>query len=394
MRILTRHVVVEFAKIFFFALSLLTSCILIFFVFKQGHEEGLGLVQLMRLVPYVLPDALRFTVPGTALFAACTVFGRMSGANEIVAIKSLGISPWVVVWPVLVCSFFLSLASVWLNDVAVSWGHAGVQRVALEAIDEIVYGMLRVQRSYSSSKFTVNVKRVEGRRLIQPTLIFQDGSRSRSVTVRAEEAELRADHGTHVMVITCRNATIDLEGGGTARLDSIEREIPLADAGRKTDRSGLPTQMSLAAVYQRLPEKLEFIRRLEEVLAAKAAYQMLTGNFDNLAGDEWMGVGSQLSFAREMLHRFRAEPQRRYAGGFSCLCFVWVGIPMAIRLRNSDMLSSFFVCFLPILLVYYPLFSWSLDGAKVGNLHPAFLWLGNGVLALWGAWLMRRVLRY
>ena len=28
---------------------------------------------------------------------------------------------------------------------------------------------------------------------------------------------------------------------------------------------------------------------------------------------------------------------------------------MAIRLRNGDFLTSFFLCFLPILIVYYPL---------------------------------------
>ena len=67
---------------------------------------------------------------------------------------------------------------------------------------------------------------------------------------------------------------------------------------------------------------------------------------------------------------------------------------MAIRLRNSDFLTSFFACFLPILLVYYPVLALSLERAKSGSWPPATVWLANLLLVVWGLWLMRRVLRY
>ena len=77
-------------------------------------------------------------------------------------------------------------------------------------------------------------------------------------------------------------------------------------------------------------------------------------------------------------------PHRRWAGGFACLCFVLVGVPMAICLRNRDFLTSFFLCFLPILIVYYPLMIFGADQAKNGNLPTIFVWAGNGMLMLWG----------
>jgi lipopolysaccharide export system permease protein len=67
---------------------------------------------------------------------------------------------------------------------------------------------------------------------------------------------------------------------------------------------------------------------------------------------------------------------------------------MAIRMRNADMLTSFFLCFLPILLVYYPLLMYGLDRAKAGEINPYVVWLANAILLLWGLWLLRRVLRY
>ena len=67
----------------------------------------------------------------------------MSSYNEIVAIKSLGISPMTVIWPTLVLATFVSFAGVWLNDLAVSWGTLGVERVLLESLEDVVYSQLR-----------------------------------------------------------------------------------------------------------------------------------------------------------------------------------------------------------------------------------------------------------
>ena len=67
---------------------------------------------------------------------------------------------------------------------------------------------------------------------------------------------------------------------------------------------------------------------------------------------------------------------------------------MAIRRRQGEFWGSFFACFLPILLVYYPMLVGCVDQAKDGAFPPQAVWLGNGVLALWGVWLLRRVVRF
>jgi lipopolysaccharide export system permease protein len=88
------------------------------------------------------------------------------------------------------------------------------------------------------------------------------------------------------------------------------------------------------------------------------------------------------------------EPARRWANGFSCLCFVLIGAPIAILLRSADFLTSFFLCFLPILGVYYPLLMVGINQAKLGVLPGSSVWTGNIILAICGAWLLRRVIRY
>jgi lipopolysaccharide export system permease protein len=117
---------------------------------------------------------------------------------------------------------------------------------------------------------------------------------------------------------------------------------------------------------------------------------MLTGDFDSLSSAAWKPREKDIEAAKTRLYRLHTEPWRRWANGFSCLCFVLIGIPVSIRMRFSEFIASFFICFLPILIVYYPLLAVSVDKAKDGYFPPQSVWLGNIVLAAAGIWLLRR----
>ncbi|MGB0761423.1 MAG: LptF/LptG family permease, partial [Rubripirellula sp.] len=94
------------------------------------------------------------------------------------------------------------------------------------------------------------------------------------------------------------------------------------------------------------------------------------------------------------LIRLQTEPWRRWAWGFSCLFFVFVGAPLAMIAKTSDYWSTFGLCFLPTLLAYYPLFIFGLEQAKDGNLPPYGVWMGNAIMVMIGTILITRVRRY
>jgi lipopolysaccharide export system permease protein len=361
-------------------------------VVKQAMDEGLSLLHIMQIVPIYCPEALG-TLPGSTLLAASLVYGRMSGANEVVAIKSLGINPMVILWPVFVFSFLLSLTSVWLNDVAVSWGHNNVQRVVVEAIDDIVYGVLRTQKSYRSKWFTITVRRVEDRRLVHTTIIFAARGKLPPITIMAEEAEIHVDSGQNMLVFSFDNATIH---GGSMNGFFKHHEIgfTLDDASGKADTRSHPSHLPLNSVPSEMKRQVAVIESLEQALATKAAYSLLLGEFEVATGKNWDVDNFTLRESHERLYRLGTESPRRWAQGFSCLFFVLVGAPMAIRKRNAEYLAIFFSVFAPVLLAYYPLLLLALDRAKLGTLPGSFVWLGNIVFAAWGAWLLRRVIRF
>lgn len=395
MRMLSRYILFELLKVFGLTLGIMTLMFILIGLVREANEQGLEPTQVIQIIPFILPDALRYTVPATILLAACMVYGRMSSSNEITALKSLGISPMVVLWPVLILSFVLSIATVWLNDLAVSWGRAGVRRVVLESVEEIVYGMLRSQRTYSSKQFSIVVKRVDGRRLIRPTITLQTNGKGQSVTMSSEEAELRSDADEGTLTIVCRNGELEVEG--QARIyfhnDVLERSIPL-DQGNVSAEESHPSYMAMNVIPKAINGLRKEIDAEHEEMAAAAALGMMTGDFAQLASPEWNTTDNVLKAAQEKIYRLETEPHRRWSNGFSCLCFALVGAPLAMRLRNADFLTSFFLCFLPILFVYYPLLAFGVDFAKNGSLPPQAVWAGNVILIGAGAWILRKVIRY
>jgi lipopolysaccharide export system permease protein len=155
-----------------------------------------------------------------------------------------------------------------------------------------------------------------------------------------------------------------------------------------------PMRMRLYEIPSARQNRYAEIQRLEQQLAVDSAIAYLMGDFDDLTGASWTERLRWLDSQRQYLHRLDVEPYRRWSGGFSCLAFVLVGAPLAIRLRTADLMTTFGICFLPILLVYYPLFACGLDRAKDGVLPPYCVWLGNLICALIGGWLLRWVARH
>ncbi|MBL6832253.1 MAG: LptF/LptG family permease [Pirellulales bacterium] len=393
MKIVARYVLAELMQVFLVTLAALTLFMLIVGLVKEAQQQGLGPVQIAMLVPYVLPEAMRFAVPGTMLFAVASVFGRMSATNEITALKAAGVTPLVAIWPALAFALTLSFVSVWLNDVAVSWGRDGIRRVIVGSVEEIVYGRLRQQRSYSSNNISINVKGVEGRTLIRPTLSFQPGGNSPPVTVSAAEAELRADPEAETLSIICRDGTLRVGDVTAVFPDTIERVLPMDAVSREDTGRKSPSEIAMADFEQEHADQLVLIDTLEQAAAARIGSNILAGRMD-LARPEVVAFEREvLSNERSRLQRIVMEPWRRWANGFSCLCFAVVGAPMAIRMRNSDFLTSFFLCFLPILVVYYPLLMFGIDRVKAGELPPIAVWIGNLLVTVWGIWLLRRVVR-
>lgn len=389
------YIVFEILKVFGITLFAATSLIMLAGVVQQLVAEGLNALAIIQLIPYIIPVALQFTVPVALLFATCSVYGSMSADNEILALKSVGISPGRVIIPTLVLSLLLSPVAVWFSDLAMSWGMPGINRVVMNSIEDVVYRVLRNQHSYSTARgFSIHVQDVQDRWLIQPTIIIfpENGD---AMTISATRGQLKLEPGSESLSIQLENAQWEMGGKVLGSFPgTTEEEIPLNLATRKGTSKKSPAQYSLSEMSSQYSQQEDELRVLEEKLTTLKGLDLMTGRFDKLDTVETFEILGQMSEGKKRLSRLTTEPFRRWALGFSCFFFVWLGIPLSIWMKSADYWTSFGACFLPILLIYYPLFALGFDRAKNG-VWPAYsVWLGDVVLFVVGLWFMRKVYRY
>ena len=99
MRMLQRYILGELLRVFAFVLSVLTVLLVFVGAFQQARDSGLGPLQILEILPFVVPSLLPFTIPATLLLTVSVVYGRIAGDQEITAAMAAGMLTNVAVRP-------------------------------------------------------------------------------------------------------------------------------------------------------------------------------------------------------------------------------------------------------------------------------------------------------
>ena len=391
MKTINRYILWELICTFVFALIALTSLLIVGGLIKEAVSNGIPMTHVVRLVPYVVVEMSRISLPMTLLLAVTVFFAKMSGNNEIIALKSLGIAPWAVLWPVMLLGLIVSVFAVWLNEMAVTWGQPGINTVIYRAAEDILLEQLRTNHRFESPDrdFTIMVKGVENRRLVSPMIT----TKKPVMTIEAQFAQLKIDYAAQQLIISLVNSKVKAEGGTEYGGDRTIN-VPLPQIIKDTTSYTRPSNMGFQTLADEASKSEEALMKNRRFIAAKRAFSTCMGSVDAWAANEIKQIQSQSNYHEKRLERLSAEPPRRWATGFSCFFFIWMGAPLAIWLRKSDIFSSFFACFIPVLLFYYPLLMFGMEGAKKGNLPPESVWIANICLGIVGLHYMRKIHRY
>lgn len=387
----TIYVVFEICKIFLVTMIVFTGLIVLLGVVQKLVTERISLLAILRILPYILPVSMQFTLPSSLLFAVCNVYGRLSADNEVMALKAAGVPPMRIMSPTLILGFLFSPFAVWMMDLAASWGEPGIQRVIISQIEQVAYHTLKTTNCYSSSSgFSISVAGVDGHKLIDPEIDIQMSEGGRS-TISAKAGELKLIPEEDVLRVELEDAIVSIGSSAECRFHHLNHDISLDKAARKGRTTDRPANIAMHALVSETHKQRESIDRNDQLAAARLAMGLSIGRYDWLSSPVVHDAIARRQAASERLARLETEPYRRWACGFSCFCFVWLGIPLSIWYRTADYWVVFGVAFLPLLLIYYPLFMMALEKAKDGEWPPYSVWLGNlGILAA-GCWFKHKV---
>ncbi len=392
MRILERYVLMELLRVFLLLLVGLTVLLVIVGVVEQARKYGLGLEQIRDILPYIVPSLLPFTIPATLLLAVCVVYGRMSGDQEITAAKAAGISVWTLLLPSLILGGVLSLCTFWLTDQFIPWSVMNIERIVMLAMEDIFLDQLRTKNQVNDTVHGIEIAviRVEDKTLIKPTFRYTSAGGDR-VTIQAEEATVKFDMVKKEVLLQLYRANIETNGSGTIWFEREERSFPLPSQVEAPRPRNIP--------IKQLDEEMVLVNRQRENLVHReittAAFSLTEGDFEKLGDPNFQNYEPQRLHQSERYNRLKTEKHSRVALACGCFFFVWLGSPFSILQGRRQFLTNFILCFVPVLLVYYPVVLLMMDLGKNAVVNPIWgLWIGNALLFLAGWIVLRKVLQH
>jgi lipopolysaccharide export system permease protein len=362
----------ELLKIFFIALVALTGIILLAGVISEAMRSGFGPMQILACIPLLLPSLLPYTVPTTTLFATCIVYGRLSADNEILALKAAGVHIIHVVWPALLLGAATSAVTMFcFLDVIPYTGYLLRNKIVSD-VEELLYQMLAKDRCIQQDKINweIHVKDIRGRKLHD--VLFRrkapDGNGFDTIC-RAKEAELRVDMAHKRILVDMRHCYITQRDGGLAYVESKIWPVDIiGDFSGSTNKiRAMDMRWSELFEYDRkyTQERVDIVHKIEN-------FQMGSIMQGGQRADEgyFANLNTELKNRESMLRNIHAEWNMRPALALGCLCFALVGCPIGIWFSKNDYLSAFITCFLPIVVVYYPLMFCMFDLSRAGHVLP------------------------
>lgn len=133
MKILRNYILREFTGPFFLCLGVLTFVMVLIGNLKRIADlvinKGVDLFSVIQIFIYLTPYIVTYTLPISILVAILLALGRLSGDNEIIAIRSSGVNLFKLILPLLAVGLALSLALAAFNDQAASYAHFAYRRV-------------------------------------------------------------------------------------------------------------------------------------------------------------------------------------------------------------------------------------------------------------------------
>src|SRR5688572_17805023 len=116
MALLPRKILMELAAttlLGLFGISLVMTLVL---AMVEATRHGMDPLSVLVVIPYMVPTLLPYTLPVCLLYACVVVYGGMSSANEIVAVKSAGINVMRLIEPAILLGVAGVALGIYITD--------------------------------------------------------------------------------------------------------------------------------------------------------------------------------------------------------------------------------------------------------------------------------------
>ena len=372
------YILREVAESFFIALGAYTFVMMLGAMFKP-LQVGLGVMFVLKIVPYALPSTLPWTVPISVLTACVIAYGRLSSDNEVTAMKALGTNPFQIIAPALIVAGSLTIPLLFCNHFIEPWSHQKRKGAMKEAALMRPFELLSLEKPvFELRDIKIYIGEATEDRLAD-VIIFHE----------REDMEREDEHGNLVpasgeMQVTCAaRATYEIVGEGSKR----QLHLTLYDVDSKFINRSEPYGYN-AVHFDEAKETVSLAERAFIPGWKDMSTPRLRKEINKYTGPDARPI------RKEKLNELLTRMRMRWPSAFDTITFALLGVPLGILTRRGRKLVGFGVSVLVVVVIYFPLVvcgkAMSNNGVFMAALWP---WARVIVIGILGMALIRRLIK-
>ncbi|OGW02523.1 MAG: LPS export ABC transporter permease LptF [Nitrospinae bacterium RIFCSPLOWO2_02_39_17] len=362
MKILDRYILKELVKFFILSVFILTLVLFLdqlHFLSEMILNRGVAVRDMLLLILYISPAFLALTIPLSVLFASLMTFSRLSGDNEIIAVRAAGISMYRLMLPVLILCTFTYLASGYIMLYLQHRGNYAFKNFILQV--SMRKANFEIKERVFNNDFKDLIIYVEEREIgssvMKGIFIYDSQQNSEPQVITAREGRFVADPETMKILLQLKDGTINrmVDKMNRYQLLTFDTYDILVDMGKGEGKYTIakePREMSVRELKKRMAE---------------------------------LRQEKKETFIEEV------EIQTKYSLPFACFVFGLFGAPLGIKVHRSGKRGGLGIGLIIVIADYIFLLAGQALGRE-GRVSPVIaLWLPNILIGGLGIYLLNRI---
>lgn len=364
MKILDRYVARQILVTSAFAVAVLSIVLVLGNILKELLDlvvnHDVPLEYIFSFIGYIVPFSLTFTIPWGFLTAVLLVFGRMSAENELIAMRTAGISIPRICASLGVIALVSCGLCLWINlDVAPR--AEGKMKGALFNIATsnplVMFSSDQIIDEFPGRRIYVEKK--EGTEL-QNLLIYEINEDSEPIrVVFARRGELETDLENQQVLLKLSDARFE------QRDDMDPKDFSKIRQGITMAEGVLP--ISLQELYEK--------NRKRRGLTQMTLSELLKNPDPEERGET------------------KVEVNRRFSLSFASLAFALVGVPLAITAHRKETSTGFFFSLAVAFSYFFFIILANMMKDKPGVRPEILIWAPNFIFLSLGIFLFWRLMK-
>lgn len=373
LNIINRYIFKELALTFVISLFFLTFVFLMSRIPEITNKivnYNADISSVFLLIAYMLPRFMEFTIPMSVMTAILLTFMRMSGENELIALKGSGISLYPLLVPVLIFCFLGVIVSMYFTIIAIPQGRLSLKKETL-ALARSSMDIAFQERQFNSKldNVMIYISHIDMKTKAMQDIFIEDRRTAGLVSISlAPSGELiKSDEAVY---------TIRLYNGLINQVDSAQSSVNTIHFGSYDINIDLSSLISGSGkIHKKLNE--QSFSELINIIRNKAGIKAGTKTGTKAKNDKY------LRSALMQLHEKFSIP-------FACLFLGILAFPLGVQSAFQQKSSGIALGVL-FFLVYYLLLAMGWSAGEAGKIGPAVaLWTPNIIIGGFGVFFLIR----